>query len=149
VQRTERILAAWLIVVGCAFAILGVVMAVAADTAAFRAVFGTLIDPAFWVGKVAADARPFQIWVYGAWGGTVAGFGLLLAVIAPEAVRPAKRRLRLGVLTAVTFWFVVDTGASIASGVWGNALAVNVPGLVALGLPLLLAELHGRREGAS
>jgi hypothetical protein len=148
VKRTQQILRVWLVLAGCAFAVLGIAMAVASDTSLFRAIFGSLIDSAFWSDQVPAEARPCQIWVYGAWGGTAAGFGLLIVVVAPEAVKPARQRLRLGMLAALVLWFVVDTGASIASGVWGNALAVNVPGFVVLALPLLLADVHGRREHA-
>jgi len=113
-------------------------MAVGGGSEIFRLLFGPLIDPAFWDRGVAAEAKTFQVWVYGAWGGTVAGFGLLIAAVARHALAPGNRNLRLGVLMAVTLWFVVDTGASIKFGVWGNAIAINVPAYLALAAPLTL-----------
>lgn len=82
---SQRFWERWLAGVGVLFLIFGVVMAVAGDTEIFRRVFGPLVDRAFWASGVAPEALRFQVWVYGAWGGTVAGFGLLLAVIAKLA----------------------------------------------------------------
>ena len=130
----------WLTGVGVLFLVFGVVMAVAGGTELFRAVFGPLIDSAFWEAGVAPEARRFQLWVYGAWGGTVAGFGLLLALVAKPALSEGNRRLRLGALAAVTVWFLVDTSASLVFGVWRNALLVNVPIYLAMALPLAFAD---------
>lgn len=136
---TQRFWARWLAVIGGVFAVFGVVMAVAGSTGPFRAVFGPLIDSAFWDHGVTAEATRFQAWVYGAWGGTTAGFGLLIAFASRSIFAPERAPLRRGLIAAVTLWFVVDTGASVAYGVWGNALAVNLPAYLALMLPLALA----------
>jgi len=135
---TKRFWQNWLTVAGGVFAIFGVVMAVAGGSELFQHVFGPLIDPAFWKGGVPGEARTFQTWAYGAWGGSVAGFGLLIAVIAKSALAPGNQRLRLGTLAAVTLWFLVDTGSCLAFGVWGNAVVLNLPSYVALAVPLLL-----------
>jgi hypothetical protein len=136
---TQKFWERWLTAVGAVFAIFGVVMAVAGGSALFRSVFGPLIDPVFWEKGPSPEARAFQAWVYGTWGGTTAGFGLLIAVVAKAVLIPGQRRRRLGVWWAVTLWFVVDTGASVAFGVWGNALAINLPAYVALTVPLMRA----------
>lgn len=140
----QRFWEKWLSVVGGVFAIFGVLMAVAGGSEPFQLVFGPLIDSAFWKEGVAAEARTFQTWVYGAWGGTVAGFGLLIAVVAKPALAPENQRLRLGTLTAVTLWFLVDSGASVAFGVWWNALLINLPTYVALTLPLVCGTRSSR-----
>jgi hypothetical protein len=75
----------WLTSVGLGLTAFGVVMATASTTPIFRSVFGPLIDQAFWTGPVPDEAISSQAWVYGAWGGTVAGFGLLIAVVAKRA----------------------------------------------------------------
>lgn len=126
----------WLTAVGLGLAAFGLVMATASTTAIFRAVFGPLVEHAFWSGAVPGEAGPFRAWVYGTWGGTISGFGLLIAVTAKRATSD-DASLRLGLLAAVTLWFLVDTGASVAFGVWGNALAVNVPVYLALTIPLV------------
>lgn len=137
-KMTGRFWERWLATIGGLLAIFGVVMAVAGDTELFRRAFGPLIEPAFWDGDIAPEARRFQLWVYGAWGGIVAGFGFLIAVIARPALSEGNRRLRLGALSALTVWFIVDTGASIAFGVWGNVFAVNLPIYLAIAVPLAI-----------
>lgn len=141
---TQRGLERWLQAVGIVFVVFGVVMATAGGTEIFRQSFGLLIDPVFWPRGVAPEAEAFQRWVYGAWGGTVAGFGLLVAVVARPALSGGDQRLRLGALAALTLWFVVDTGASLAFGVWGNALAVNLPAYLAMAVPLALGGRAGK-----
>ncbi len=86
-------------------------------------------------------------------GALFAAFGVVMAIFGDTA--PFRivfgplidRALRLGVLAAVTLWFVVDTGASIACGVWGNALAVNLPAFLALAVPLALGARDGGDVG--
>jgi hypothetical protein len=80
--------------------------------------------------------------VYGAWGGTVAGFGLLLAVTARTLFQSENKRLRYGVLAALTLWFVVDSTVSLVHGAWGSALFINLPAYLALGTPILLSGIH-------
>lgn len=135
---TQRFWEQWLTAIGGLLVIVGIVMAVAGDTEYFRRLFGPLIEPAFWEGDMTPEARRFQLWVYGAWGGVVAGFGLLIAVIAKPALSDGNRRLRLGALSALTVWFIVDTGASIAFGVWGNIFIVNLPVYLAIAVPLAI-----------
>jgi hypothetical protein len=142
----QRTLERWLMAAGGILLGFGVVMAVAGDAEIFRNSFGLLIDPAFWPRGVPPEAARFQAWVYGAWGGTVAGFGMLIALIARPALSGGNRRLRTGALAALTVWFVVDTGASLTFGVWGNVVAVNLPVYLAIALPLAIG---GRaRRGA-
>ena len=135
---TQLALERWLMTVGGVLLVLGVVMAVAGTTEIFRQSFGLIVDPAFWPQGVPPEAERFQAWVYGAWGGIVSGFGLLIAVIARPALSGGNRRLRIGALAAVTVWFVVDTGASVAFGVWANVFVVNLPAYLAMAVPLAI-----------
>jgi hypothetical protein len=52
---------------------------------------------------------------------------------------PFKRRERWArdcIAAGIGLWFVLDTAISLYHGVYFNALAVNVPLLVIVGLPL-------------
>ncbi|HJN26038.1 MAG TPA: hypothetical protein QGG18_10235 [Rhodospirillales bacterium] len=49
---TLRFCRIWLTSVEGVFALFGIVMAVASDTTAFRALFGPLIDSAFWETEI-------------------------------------------------------------------------------------------------
>ena len=50
----------WLITVGLAFAVFGIVMALANDTGLFHVVFDPLIERSFWPREVPADAQRFR-----------------------------------------------------------------------------------------
>lgn len=143
-MMTRSFFERWLTAIGLVFAVFGVVMAIAGDTEPFRMIFGPLIDSALWPEGAPDDVRAFQGWVYGAWGGTTAGFGLLIAAVVRPSLRPGGERLRQGALAAVILWFVVDAGASVAYGVWGNALLVNGPTFVLLASPLILGARLSR-----
>ena len=139
-RNRNRALENWLVTVGLLLAVFGVVMAVSSDSHLFRLIFDPLIESRFWPGDLPPEAERFRAWVYGAWGGTVAGFGLLMTAIARPAISGGNKRLRLSALAALVVWFVVDSAASLGYGAWGNAVFINLPTLLALGLPLLLAR---------
>ena len=64
--------------------------------------------------------------------------GLRLRSDQPMEGGTLEVRLRTGALAALTVWFVVDTGASLTFGVWGNVVAVNLPVYLAIALPLAI-----------
>jgi len=140
----QRALEIWFTAVGLLFAAFGIVMAVWNESEIFWIVFNPIIESSFWPAEVPPEAQLFRSWVYGAWGGTVAGFGLLLAATAGTLFQDKHTRLRHGVMAALTLWFVVDSTASLVHGAWGNALFINLPAYVALGLPILLSENRRR-----
>ncbi|MGB9628673.1 MAG: hypothetical protein ACPL6D_08425 [Thermodesulfobacteriota bacterium] len=72
----------WLIVLGIAVSVFGVMMALLSGTSLFD-FFNRQIDPTFW-GTNAVDSatRQFQQWVYGVWGATIAGWGIILLILA-------------------------------------------------------------------
>lgn len=131
--------------VGLVFATFGVVTALANDTQLFRAIFGPLIERSFWPGDLPTEIRGLRGWVYGAWSGTVAGFGLLLAAIAKPSISGGEKHLRRGALAAHSLWFVIDSAASVAHGAWGNAAFVNLPVFLALALPVFLGGRYEER----
>jgi hypothetical protein len=130
----------WLKSIGLIFAVFGLLMAVFGGSDLFRVLFGPIVDAVFWEEGPGPEAAAFQRWVYGTWGGTVAGFGMIIAVCAKSALVPENKPLRHGILFSLTLWFIVDTGSSIVFGVWGNALFINLPGYLALAAPLLLGK---------
>lgn len=129
----------WLVVVSIVILVFGLLMTFTSGTPFFN-IFHRWIDPAFWAGQTPdASARNFQAWVYGVWGTTLAGWGVLLTYIA---VIPFKKRekwawncMAAGILT----WFLLDTGLSLIHGVNFN-VAVNCMILILAGLPLVFTR---------
>ena len=117
---SRRFLEIWLTTVGLLFAAFGIVMAALSETQTFRLIFDSIIEHAYWPGSLPAEVERFRAWVYGAWGGTVTGFGLLLATIAKPAISGDNQHVRLGALAAITVWFLIDTAASIFHVAWGQ-----------------------------
>lgn len=81
----------WLFVVGVVVALFGGVMALLNSTVLFE-MFNDQIDPVFWGAEsIPGVAQGFRGWVYGAWGATVAGWGIFIIYIAHYPFR--KREL--------------------------------------------------------
>jgi hypothetical protein len=77
----------WLFVVSLLITLFGVVMALLNGTGLFD-LFNRQIDPVFWgTQDIADEAKNFQRWVYGAWGATIAGWGVMVGFIAYSPFR--------------------------------------------------------------
>lgn len=125
----------WLVCVGIGLTVFGLVMALVSGTPLFEPV-NRLIDPAFWeAGPPDPGSANFQAWAYGAWGATLAGWGVVVTFTAREAFRRPERWAWWALALGTGSWFVLDTGISIAHGVGFN-VAVNCLVLVLVALPL-------------
>ncbi|TET54165.1 MAG: hypothetical protein E3J64_02330 [Anaerolineales bacterium] len=127
----------WLVAVGLAMVAFGIVMTFLNGTALFD-VFNEQIDPVFWGTATLPDgARVFQRWVYGAWGATVAGLGVLVACVAHYPFKKGEAWSRNCLVVGMGVWYVLDTGVSIWFGVYFNAL-FNTALLALMAIPLAL-----------
>jgi hypothetical protein len=81
-----------------------------------------LFDPIFWSAGHAPDAAAtaFRAWVYGAWGASLAGWGITIAALALVPIRGGERWAWWTVALSTIAWFVLDEGVSVAHGVWPN-----------------------------
>ncbi len=124
----------WLTVVAAGVAVFGVSMAVFGGTPLVGPV-NAFFDPVFWPASAPAVVVDFRAWVYGAWGATLAGWGIVLVFIArgPFAGREpwAWRAVAAGTVT----WFLLDTGVSVVHGVLPNVV-LNVVVMVLIAVPL-------------
>ncbi len=127
----------WLLILGGLITVLGVAIALLNSTELFDTLLNNQIDPVFWDEPGPDDqAQDFRQWAYGVLGATMAGWGVFITTIAHY---PFKRRERWAwncMLAGIAIWFVLDTYVSLSAGNWFNELAVNVPLLVLVLLPL-------------
>jgi hypothetical protein len=94
------------------------------------------IDQAFWsAGPVAAGLLQYQRWVYGVWGATVTGFGVLAALVGGNAIARQERWARDALGVALLVWYLMDTIVSLTFRVWVNA-AINTVVFALFALPL-------------
>jgi hypothetical protein len=135
----------WLLVVAAAMAVAGGLLVLLVGTRAF-AVLNPLFDRPFWGGgSDAPDAmtRRFQHWAYGVTFATMAGWGLLLAILVANAFASRQAWVWWSIAASIALWFPLDTGRSLYHRVYANA-AVNTIFLVALAIPLAatFGEFH-------
>jgi hypothetical protein len=131
----------WLVVLGVIIVVFGVALAFLYSTPLFD-IFRTQIDPVFWgAGELAGGTVPFQLWIYGVLGATMAGWGVCIAFIAAV---PFKRKEKWAwdcLAIAVSLWFVIDTFLSWRFGAMFNVLFNMLIFFAALA-PLLLSRKY-------
>ncbi len=133
----------WLVAASLAVSVFGLCMALFNGTPLF-APFGRQVDPVFWGASPVDDAaRQFQQWVYGAWGATVAGWGIVLAFVAHYPFARKERWSWNALFWGLLVWFALDTSISIFHRVYFNAV-FNTILLALAALPMVLT----RREFA-
>jgi len=131
----------WLFVTAVIISIFGLFMAFFSGTRLFD-LFNNQINPVFWeAGALEAGTKAFQQWVYGAWGATVAGWGIFLAFMARYPFRNRELWSWNCLLVGMVVWFVVDTGFSAYFKVYVN-VALNAVLFVLVLLPLLFTRRH-------
>jgi hypothetical protein len=134
----------WLFAVGIGVSVFGVMMALLSGTPLFD-LFNHQIDPVFW-GADAVDGptKQFQQWLYGVWGATIAGWGIILTYIARYPFRKKERWAWNGLVFGILVWYVLDTALSVLYGVTFN-VAFNTTLLILAGLPLVFTRIEFRR----
>ena len=133
-MRRERLWIGWLWVASLGLVLFGLAMALLNRTPVF-AVFNRAIDPRFWPAGIPQGAASFQGWVYGAWGATVAGWGITTAFVARFALPRRLPWAWWALVTGIGVWFVIDTALSVLAGVWVN-VGLNAFLLAVFAIPL-------------
>jgi hypothetical protein len=133
-MRRERFWIRWLSVASLALVLFGVGMALLNRTPVFD-LFNRSIDYRFWPGGVPLGTGSFQGWVYGAWGATVAGWGLTAAFVVRYALRRGQPWAWWALVSGFSVWFVIDTALSALAGVWVN-VGLNAFVLLVFAVPL-------------
>jgi hypothetical protein len=135
----------WLMIVGVVVVLFGTVMALLNGTVVFD-IFNDQINPVFWSDEgQLAFVDTFQQWVYGAWGATVAGWGIVMVFIANYPFKRQERWARNSLIAGVSFWYVLDTGISLYYRVYFNAI-FNTTLLILVAIPLTLTWKYFRRN---
>ncbi len=129
----------WLFIVSIAISVFGVIMAFLSGTSLFD-LFNRQIDPAFWGTNPVDDAaRQFQHWIYGVWGATIAGWGIVMAYVAHHPFKKKERWSWNSLVIGLLIWFVLDTSLSVFYKVYFNA-AFNTTLLALVGLPVMFTR---------
>jgi hypothetical protein len=125
----------WLYVVCIIISVFGILMGLLSGTPLFD-LFNRQINPAFWgVNTVDNVTKQFQQWIYGVWGATIAGWGIILTYIASRPFMKKERWSWNSIAIGLLVWFVLDTSLSAFHKVYFN-IVFNTLLLVLAGLPI-------------
>jgi hypothetical protein len=134
--------AGWLTAVAVGLVIFGAFMSLFGGTPLFGPI-DFFYDPVFWPGSAPAIVTEYQGWVYGVWGATLAGWGIVLVFIARGPFAAGEAWAWRAVALGTTVWFVLDTLASVTHGVLPNVV-VNVVVAVLVAIPLWVSRREFR-----
>ena len=98
------------------------------DAIAARTLYGTATLP--------PEVQRFQGFILGPFGATVVGYFILMYFIVRYPLAYKERWAYVAIVSAVGTWFVLDTTMSLYHGALFKVLIVNIPCVIALGLPL-------------
>jgi hypothetical protein len=124
----------WLWIASLVLIVFGIAMALLNRTIAFSTM-NRSIDPVFWPAGLPDAVTAFQGWVYGAWGATVIGWGVMTAALVRFAFPRREAWAWWAMVAGIGAWYVVDTAISAAHGVWVNVV-LNTVLMVMFGIPL-------------
>jgi hypothetical protein len=128
----------WLKIVGSALVLFGLFMTFFNATSLFT-LFNEGIDPVFWRESVPGDGTiAFRTWVYGAWGATIAGWGVSLLFLVHFALAQQERWAWFAIAMGMAVWYVLDTGTSMYFRVNFNVV-FNSLILVLVSIPLVVS----------
>ena len=129
----------WLLVVGIIVAFFGLFLSFGSGTVLF-AIFDSRINPVFWgTGTLPANTKDFQQWIYGAWGATVAGWGIFIIFIAGYPFKKKEKWSWHCLWSGLLLWFIIDTGYSAYFRVYINVV-LNTLLFLAVLLPIFFTR---------
>ena len=82
------------------------------------------------------EVQQFQGFILGPFGATTVGYSILRYALVRYPLARRGQWAYVAIVSAVGTWFVLDTVMSLCHGALFNALIVNIPCVLALGIPL-------------
>lgn len=114
---------------------MGVAMVVLGGTSAMG-LLNDRIDPTFWGdASVTGPTADYRAWLFAVLGATMAGWAIAMFALIRNGIAQGLRWAWNAVALSLLVWFPLDTGYSIAHGVWVNA-AGNTVIFILLVIPL-------------
>ncbi len=140
-MNAMRLCTLWLLVVSFTMCAFGILMVLFGGTSLFGGL-GDEVDRVFWPnGIVPEGVGNFQGWIYGVWGATIAGFGLLAGLVAGTGFAGGEKWARNALAVSLVLWYLADTIVSAVFHVWVNVV-FNTVVLAAFAVPLAMTWRH-------
>jgi len=127
----------WLFYTSLLFALFGIVFAIYGDNPLF-APYNQEIAAIFWqVSDIPVEIKPFQKFIFGPLGGTIACCYILLAFIAWYPFRRKEIWARNAIIAAFGTWILLDSAVSLYFGVHFQVYIINVFSFLQKFLPII------------
>ena len=129
----------WIRIVAVGSILTGIIMAAGAvgdPTGAMSIFLGLVSSGDSGIGGIATPEAKLALAVA---GGVFAGLAAMFLFIVAPALKAENAHVRRGAILSLAIWYIVDSGASIASGNAANAVA-NTGFLLLFVLPLVLVK---------
>ncbi len=127
----------YLLVVSALFAVQGASWVLMGSFDPFGFYTG-LLARSFWgTETLTPEAQKVFSFTVGPLGATVAGYFLMVHMLARFALPRREAWAYWTIVGALLLWFMLDSAASLFHGMLANVMIVNIPCLIVMGLPLL------------
>jgi hypothetical protein len=133
----------WLLVAAGLVFLFGLAFIVAARPV--QVLFETLYYTPNTGSELGADEAAYVVFMQGVLGAVMIGWAIVLALVARGPFRRADPSAWNMLAVSLVVWFVADTGHSLSTGYWQNAV-LNVGLLLLFAVPL--AATYGRFHAA-
>ena len=127
----------WLFCTSLLFACFGFVFAIYGNNLLFLP-YNKLLSTVFWHrSEFPLEVEPFRAFIYGPLGATIAGFYILLAFIAWYPFREKQKWSRNAIITAFSFWVIIDSSVCLHFGVYPQIYIINAFSIIVKALPII------------
>ena len=127
----------WLFYSSLAFALSGLAFAVFGNALLFVP-YNKMLAQVFWhTTEFPPEADRFRAFIYAPLGATIACCYILLAFIARYPFKDKQRWARNAIITAFSFWVLVDSVACIYFGVYPQLYLINAFSITIKVLPII------------
>lgn len=141
-----RLWARWIELASWAFALLGLALPFAFESAALAAYRNALASWTYGSSTLAVADRDTLTLMLGILGGSIAGKWTVHALLARGPLAEGRAWARTLSLIGLAAWFAVDSVASVLLGATFNVWMINFLPLVVVGIPLLLVPVRADAE---
>lgn len=127
----------WLFYSSLLFALCGIAFAIYGDNPLF-APYTHAIAAVFWqASDIPVEIKPFQRFIFGPLGGTIACCYILLAFIAWYPFKRKEVWARNAIIAAFGTWILLDSAVSLYFGVYFQIYIINVFSFLQKSLPII------------
>ncbi len=127
----------WLFFTSLLFAFAGIAFAFVGNNILFLP-YNKMLAEIFWhSSKFPLQADPFRAFIYAPLGATIACCYILLAFIAHYPFKNKQLWARNAIITAFSFWALIDSAICIYFGVYPQVYLINAFSITVKALPII------------